>query len=81
MSQGKFDSANQKHYPDMGSDASSVWNFCTGFSETSFGGETSGSITIEMSAVSQAMKTYKHLIILKILVKTDFQQAYKNMFS
>ena len=30
---------------------------------------------------SQAMKTYKHLIILKTLVKTDFQQAYKNMFS
>ena len=30
---------------------------------------------------SQAMKTYKHLIILKILVKTDFQQTYKNMFS
>ena len=30
---------------------------------------------------SQAMKTYEHLIILKILVKTDFQQTYKNMFS
>ena len=24
---GKFDSSNQKHYPDLGSDASSVWNF------------------------------------------------------
>ena len=23
---GKFDSTNQKHYPDLGSDASSVWN-------------------------------------------------------
>ena len=21
-------SSHQKHYPDMGSDASSVWNFC-----------------------------------------------------
>ena len=25
---GKFDSTNQEHYPDRGSDASSVWNFC-----------------------------------------------------
>ena len=24
---------NQKHYPDLGSDASSVWNFCTHFSD------------------------------------------------
>ena len=24
---------NQKHYPDMGSDTSSVWNFCAGFSD------------------------------------------------
>ena len=30
---GKFDSANQKHYPDLGSDASSVWNFCVRFSD------------------------------------------------
>ena len=28
----KFSSTNQKHYPDLGSDASSVWNFCTRFS-------------------------------------------------
>ena len=27
MPRGKFDSTNQKHYPDLGSDASSVWNF------------------------------------------------------
>ena len=27
----KFASTNQKHYPDLGSDASSVWNFCTCF--------------------------------------------------
>ena len=25
--------ANQMHYPDLGSDASSVWNFCTRFSD------------------------------------------------
>ena len=31
MLQGKFASANQKHYPDLGSDISSVWNFCACF--------------------------------------------------
>ena len=41
---GKFASTSQKHYPDLGSDFSSVWNFCT-FSQTSFLGETSGGIT------------------------------------
>ena len=30
---GKFISTNQKHYPDLGSDASSVWNFCARFSD------------------------------------------------
>ena len=29
----KFISTNQKHYPDLGSNASSVWNFCTRFSD------------------------------------------------
>ena len=28
----KFASTNQKHCPDLGSDASSVWNFCARFS-------------------------------------------------
>ena len=27
VTRGKFASANQKHYPDLASDASSVWNF------------------------------------------------------
>ena len=36
---------NQKHYPGLDSDASSVWNFCACFSdETSFRGETSGGV-------------------------------------
>ena len=39
---------NQKDYPDLGSDVSSVCNFGTRFSLTrdshSFGGETSGSV-------------------------------------
>ena len=29
MSQAKFVSTNQKHHSDLGSDASSVWNFCS----------------------------------------------------
>ena len=29
----KFSSTNQKHYPDTGSDASLVWNFCSRFSD------------------------------------------------
>ena len=30
---GKFAATNQKHYADLGSDASSVWNFCACFSD------------------------------------------------
>ena len=30
---GKFDSPNQKPYPDLGSDMSSVWNLCACFSD------------------------------------------------
>ena len=30
---GKFASANQKHYPDLESDTSSVWNYCARFSD------------------------------------------------
>ena len=30
---GKFASTKQKHYPDLGSDVSSVWNFCARFSD------------------------------------------------
>ena len=38
---GKFASANQKHYPDLGSDTS-VWNFLV--YQTSFRWETSGGV-------------------------------------
>ena len=31
MPLAKLASTNQKHYPDLGSDASSVWNFCARF--------------------------------------------------
>ena len=33
---GKFASANQKRYPDLGSVTSSVWNFCTPLSDVIF---------------------------------------------
>ena len=42
MAPGKFASANQKHYPDLGSDTSSVWNSCPRFSDVN-SRETSGS--------------------------------------
>ena len=29
----KFSSTNKRHYPDLGSDTSSVWNFCARFSD------------------------------------------------
>ena len=40
---GKFASANQKHYPDLGSDASSVWNFFARLSDVIWR-ETSGGV-------------------------------------
>ena len=33
----KFASTNQKHYPDLGSDTSSVWNFCAISTDTGDG--------------------------------------------
>ena len=33
LPRGIFASTNQKHYPDLVSDASSVWNFCAHFSD------------------------------------------------
>ena len=33
MPREKFVSTNQKHYPDLVGDASSVWNFCARFSD------------------------------------------------
>ena len=40
MPRGKFDSTNQKHYlVRMGSDASSVWTFCTRFSDVIWRGK------------------------------------------
>ena len=44
MPRGKFDSSNQKHYPDLGSDPSSVNGISAFISQMPFGGETSGSV-------------------------------------
>ena len=50
---------NQKHYPDLGSDASSIWNFCARFdSQMSFDGETSGTVD-KCRLFSQATSTVK----------------------
>ena len=48
---GKFDSANQKHYPDLGSDASSVWNLCARFSDVIWQGNQGTWQCCQMSAV------------------------------
>ena len=50
---GKFDSTIQKHYLDLGSDASSVWNFCARFSDF-ICGKTSSSVA-KCRLYSQAM--------------------------
>ena len=39
-----FASTNQKHYPGLPSDASSVWNFCACSSDVTFCGETSSGV-------------------------------------
>ena len=44
MPHGKFDLPSQKHRPDLGSDTSSVWNFCARFSDVIWRG-TSGSVS------------------------------------
>ena len=44
MRRGKFDLTNQKHYPDLGSDASSVYGISALVSQMSFRWKTSGSI-------------------------------------
>ena len=36
--------ACQMHYPDLGDDTSSVWNFCARSSDTSFRGKTNGDL-------------------------------------
>ena len=42
VARGKFTSTNQEHYPDLVSDASSVWIFCTRFSDVNSRGNKWG---------------------------------------
>ena len=55
-SRGNFASTNQKHYPDLGSDASSVWSFAL-TSQSPFPGETSSGIA-KCQLFSQARRRW-----------------------
>ena len=55
----------RKHHPDLGSDASSVWNFCARFSDV-FGRETSGSMP-KCRLFSQATTTVQVKNLTSIL--------------
>ena len=57
----------QKNYPDVGSDASSVWNFCARF-QTSFRGETVGGVA-KCRLFSQAINVL-HILVLLCLVSS-----------
>ena len=58
MPRGKFDSTNQKHYPDLDSDAHRISALIF---QTSFGGETSGSVA-KCRLFSEASKVPKVMI-------------------
>ena len=78
MLRGKFDSTNQKHYPDLGSDASSVWNFCTRFSDLIWRGNRCQ--RCQMSAVFSGylFQSYYHfLLIFRNLVSPQYRHQAK----
>ena len=56
----KFDSSNQKHYPDLGSDASSVMEFSVLVSQTSFRGETAGGVAKRQLFSQVTVLGYSH---------------------
>ena len=62
MPRGKFDSTNQKHYPNRGSEASSV-EFLLSFLRCHFAGETSGSVA-KFRLFSQANHGYQIIVVL-----------------
>ena len=76
MPREKFDSTNQKHYPDLGSDASSCGIFAL-VSETSFRGETSGGVANigffsgYCTAFKLLRKEILYLTFKKICVKSN----------
>ena len=55
-----FNTTNQKHYQDLGSDTSSAWEFCS--SQTLFRGETSG-------GVQKRWPRFGFLVLLKLTKK------------
>ena len=70
---GKFDSANQKHYPDLGSDASSVWNLCTRFSDVIWQGNQ---YTVVLPNVSCFLKRLPIECRTQWLTRIDFQISF-----
>ena len=75
MTGWKFSSINQKHYPDMGSDASSVWNFCARFSAVISRGLTSDGWRREMSAVFSKSSRNHLSCVSKRPILSDFVQC------
>ena len=61
MRRRKFVSTNQKHYPYLGSDASSAWNFCARFSDVI---SRENHWRREMSAVFSGHKTFYFIFFM-----------------
>ena len=71
---------NQKHYPDLGSDVSSVWNFCA-CSQTSFGGETRGRIAkCQLFSQANITSTYFRVLYPIVIIK-EFLPDQMNAWS
>ena len=72
--QGKFASANQKHYPELGSDTTLLWNFCIHFSNLIWHHDGNQWWYPKMLAVSQAIKWVQlhFLLLLQIHVYLIF---------
>ena len=64
MPSGKFASANQKHYPDLGSDTSSVRNFYVRFSDVISGGTSGGVVKCRLFSRAKATA---HLVIVLVI--------------
>ena len=58
MPRGKFDSTNKKDYPDVGIETRCQYGISAFVSQTSFGGETSGSV-VKCRLFSQAIENSK----------------------
>ena len=72
MLRGKFDSSNQKHYPDLGSDPSSVNGISALVSQIPFGGETSGSAA-KCPLFSQAVSIQAEIQKVNIMVSSQIR--------